>query len=103
MEVRSAHPPPRPHISLQQLVADWKDEAFLSSGDLDLWGMNGPGDVCTANMWDGCRRIGDPVNIVNPVMSGRLRTLPSFAFKYGSSGYLFLIAPCQTQRRAIIL
>nr|ADK77876.1 lipopolysaccharide and beta-1,3-glucan binding protein [Portunus trituberculatus] len=66
-----------------QLMSDWKGEDFLSSGELNLWGMNGRGDVCTANQNYGCDRFGDPVNIINPIMSARLRSLPSFAFRYG--------------------
>ncbi|XP_050690913.1 beta-1,3-glucan-binding protein-like isoform X7 [Eriocheir sinensis] len=66
-----------------QLMSDWKDEEFLSSGELDLWGMNGQGDVCTSNLFDGCKRTGNSVDILPPVFSARLRSLENFAFKYG--------------------
>ncbi|XP_050690921.1 beta-1,3-glucan-binding protein-like [Eriocheir sinensis] len=66
-----------------QLMSDWKDEAFLSSGELNLWGMNGRGDVCTGNSYYGCSRVGTATNLVNPIMSARIRTLSDFAFKYG--------------------
>ncbi|MDK2413416.1 hypothetical protein QHH03_30465, partial [Aphanizomenon sp. 202] len=32
-----------------ELTANWKGDDFLTSGTLDLWGMNGRGDVCTGN------------------------------------------------------
>lgn len=65
------------------LTSEWYDEAFLSSGFLDLWGMNGRGDVCTGNGWYGCERYGTAQNIINPAMSGRLRTQKDFSFTYG--------------------
>ncbi|KAK7067194.1 3-glucan binding protein [Halocaridina rubra] len=65
------------------LMSNWKDEAFLSSGTLSLWGMNGRGDVCTGNSYYGCERVGAGSNLVNPVVSARLRTLSDFAFRYG--------------------
>ncbi|XP_069170701.1 beta-1,3-glucan-binding protein [Procambarus clarkii] len=65
------------------LTSNWQTTDFLSSGDVNLWGMNGRGDVCTGNSYYGCERVGNPVNIINPVISARLRTLENFAFKYG--------------------
>ncbi|XP_042221990.1 beta-1,3-glucan-binding protein-like isoform X1 [Homarus americanus] len=65
------------------LTSEWKSEEFLTSGDLNLWGMNGRGDVCTGNSYYGCNRVGTATNIVNPVTSARLRTLSDFAFRYG--------------------
>ncbi|KAG7168918.1 beta-1-3-glucan-binding protein-like 2 [Homarus americanus] len=62
------------------LTSEWKSEEFLTSGDLNLWGMNGRGDVCTGNSYYGCNRVGTATNIVNPVTSARLRTLSDFAF-----------------------
>lgn len=38
---------------------------------------------CTDASNHGCRRIGTHDNILNPVKSARIRTLNSFAFKYG--------------------
>lgn len=38
---------------------------------------------CTNSLWNGCERQGTRKNIINPIMSARLRTVNSFAFKYG--------------------
>ncbi|XP_042863604.1 beta-1,3-glucan-binding protein isoform X2 [Penaeus japonicus] len=65
------------------LTSNWKGEEFLSSGNLDLWGMNGRGDVCTGNSYYGCSRVGSSSNIINPITSARLRTMSDFAFRYG--------------------
>jgi len=65
------------------LVSEWHTEDFLTSGEINLWGMNGRGDVCTGNSYWGCDRVGNAVNIVNPVQSARLRTMTDFAVKYG--------------------
>ncbi|XP_068233194.1 beta-1,3-glucan-binding protein-like isoform X1 [Palaemon carinicauda] len=65
------------------LMSEWKGEDFLTSGNLNLWGMNGRGDVCTGNAFWGCDRTGTPTNLINPILSARLRTLTDFAFKYG--------------------
>lgn len=54
----------------------------LTKGALDLWGSQ-PGDVCTGNAFWGCRREGNPTNIINPVQSARLRSSRGFSFKYG--------------------
>ncbi|XP_047498880.1 beta-1,3-glucan-binding protein-like [Penaeus chinensis] len=66
-----------------ELVSNWEGEGFLFSGELSLWGMNGRNDVCTSNSYSGCSRIGSANNLVNPVLSARLRTLSDFAFRYG--------------------
>ena len=42
-----------------------------------------PGDVCTANLDYGCRRMGTATNIINPIQSARLRSARGFSFKYG--------------------
>jgi len=65
------------------LVSNWKGEGFISSGHVDLWGAAGRGDVCTGNAYWGCDRQGTGSNLINPIMSARLRTLGSFATKYG--------------------
>jgi len=65
-----------------QLTADWQDEAFLTTGTWDMWGGGRWNDHCTGNSWYGCLRNG-PDGFLNPVMSGRIRTLPFFGFKYG--------------------
>lgn len=66
-----------------QLTSDWAGEPFLTSGVWNVWGSNGRGDVCTSNHNYGCERGGNPSNLLNPIMSARLRTLNDFAFRYG--------------------
>lgn len=65
------------------LVSNWKGDGFVESGELNLWGMNGRGDVCTGNSYYGCARVGSGSTIINPITSARLRTMSDFAFKYG--------------------
>lgn len=48
----------------------------------DLWGGS-PADLCTANSFYGCSRTSDGAHYINPVMSAKLTTVNSFAFKYG--------------------
>ncbi|XP_070492499.1 beta-1,3-glucan-binding protein-like, partial [Chironomus tepperi] len=63
------------------LTADDFGEYFLYTGSLDI---DGPlHERCTNAANSGCRRNGNHENILNPVKSARLRTLNSFAFKYG--------------------
>ncbi|CAG7835655.1 unnamed protein product [Allacma fusca] len=64
------------------LTSDKYGESFLTSGILDLNGAT-PADSCTGAQWSGCRKEGSSVNIINPVMSARIRTVNSFSFKYG--------------------
>ncbi|XP_056629844.1 uncharacterized protein LOC130440605 [Diorhabda sublineata] len=64
------------------LVADEFGNDFLYSGTLDINGGS-PADQCTNPQWYGCSRTGTPTNIVNPIKSARMRTIDSFAFKYG--------------------
>ncbi|KAG5674655.1 hypothetical protein PVAND_004609 [Polypedilum vanderplanki] len=63
------------------LTADDFGEYFLYSGTLDLHGA--PNEWCTNAANSGCIRSGSHENILNPIKSARLRTLNSFAFKYG--------------------
>ena len=63
------------------MTSDWKGDQFVLTGELSLWGSNGRGEVCTGNAFFGCDRTGNGANIVNPVMSARLRTLNNFAFR----------------------
>ena len=58
-------------------------EAQLKTGQLDLWGAS-PADQCTGNAFYGCSRsaLGSG-NYINPITSARLRSVNSFAFKYG--------------------
>jgi hypothetical protein len=64
------------------LTSDKYDEAFLTSGTLDLWGGT-PASVCTANSFYGCLRAGNPSNIINPIQSARLRSVQGFNVRYG--------------------
>jgi beta-glucanase (GH16 family) len=57
-------------------------EEFIYSGTLDIEGGT-PYEYCTNRKWWGCSRTGNQNNIVNPVKSARIRTINSFAFKYG--------------------
>ncbi|XP_035705779.1 beta-1,3-glucan-binding protein isoform X2 [Folsomia candida] len=64
------------------LTADKFGEDFLYEGNLQLGGP-APADQCTNPLWEGCERRGTQKSILNPIMSARLRTVHSFAFKYG--------------------
>jgi hypothetical protein len=58
-------------------------DAGLSSADVNLWGGD-PATFCTDPGFYGCERIGgEGGNIINPIVSARVRTAESFAFKYG--------------------
>lgn len=72
----------RLHI-VPTLVADEFGEQFLRSGTLNVHG-GAPADQCTNPLFWGCERAGNAVNIVNPIKSARIRTVNSFAFKYGT-------------------
>jgi beta-glucanase (GH16 family) len=54
----------------------------MKSGTFSLWGGS-PADLCTSNQFWGCERTAGGTNIINPIMSARLRTVNSFNFKYG--------------------
>jgi beta-glucanase (GH16 family) len=47
----------------------------------DVWGATP--NQCTGNGFYGCSRTSDGVHYINPVMSAKLTTVQSFAFKYG--------------------
>lgn len=65
------------------LAVDYYGEDTLLYGDAGIWG-GAPADLCTSNQFNGCERnAGATGNIINPIMSARLRTVDSFAFKYG--------------------
>ncbi|ODM92568.1 Beta-1,3-glucan-binding protein [Orchesella cincta] len=64
------------------LTADIFGENFLSEGTVHLGGP-APADQCTNSLWDGCMKEASRSNIINPVVSARLRTANAFAFKYG--------------------
>ena len=57
--------------------------AGLSNADINLWGGD-PATGCTDNGFYGCERVGGAGgNIINPIVSARIRTAETFAFKYG--------------------
>lgn len=64
------------------LTTDMYGDGALENARIDLWGGS-DANVCTQNEWYGCERIGNPVNIINPVTSARLRSSRGFSFRYG--------------------
>lgn len=64
------------------LTSDKYGEGFITSGTLNLWGST-PASLCTGHAYWGCERVGNPVNVVNPVQSARLRSTHSFDVRYG--------------------
>lgn len=54
----------------------------LDKVNLEIWGSS-PADVCTGNQFWGCKREGQPGQIVNPIQSARLRSSRGFNFRYG--------------------
>lgn len=50
--------------------------------DVNLWGGD-PASACTDNGFYGCERSTQGGDIVNPVISARVRTAETFAFTYG--------------------
>ncbi|KAF4525487.1 hypothetical protein B566_EDAN002345 [Ephemera danica] len=65
------------------LTEDQYGLPYLSSGTISLWG-GAPADQCTNPSFWGCERTGNPVNILNPTKSARIRTVNSFSFMYGT-------------------
>jgi len=64
------------------LTQDAIGDAALHGGDVNIWGSN-PADSCTSNAFYGCERNAAYGNIINPVMSARVRSVNSFGFTYG--------------------
>ncbi|XP_053672077.1 uncharacterized protein LOC128722392 [Anopheles nili] len=64
------------------LTVDEYGEAFLRSGVLNIHGSS-PAEQCTKHAPDGCVRTGTHGQVLNPVKSASIRTVDSFAFKYG--------------------
>jgi beta-glucanase (GH16 family) len=64
------------------LLSDRTGEGFLTSGVLNIHGGS-PADQCSNPAFYGCERGGSPSNIINPIISARLRSINSFSFKYG--------------------
>lgn len=65
-----------------RLTNDTITTAGLATADVNLWGGD-PATTCTDNFEYGCERAGGGGNIVNPVMSAKVRTAETFAFTYG--------------------
>lgn len=66
-----------------QLTVNAIGAAGLAGADVNLWGGD-PATACTDNGFFGCERTGGGGgNIINPVLSARVRTAETFAFKYG--------------------
>jgi hypothetical protein len=64
------------------LTNDRFGDNFVETGTLSLLGGS-PADECTNPSFYGCERAGGGGNVINPVMSARLRTVHSFTFRYG--------------------
>ncbi|XP_049532271.1 beta-1,3-glucan-binding protein-like [Anopheles darlingi] len=64
------------------LTVDEFGEPFLRSGVLNVHGGS-PADQCTKQSPDGCERHGTHGQTLNPVKSASIRTVDSFAFRYG--------------------
>ncbi|XP_055607120.1 beta-1,3-glucan-binding protein-like [Uranotaenia lowii] len=64
------------------LTVDEYGEAFMRSGVLSLHGSS-QADHCTRQRFFGCERTGSHEQVLNPVKSASLRTVESFAFRYG--------------------
>ncbi|XP_069166427.1 beta-1,3-glucan-binding protein [Procambarus clarkii] len=60
-----------------ELTSNSFNEHFLFNNELNL------GSACTDNRDFGCVRRGTSEQIINPIMSAKLTTQPSFAFRYG--------------------
>lgn len=62
---------------------DYLGTAGLQTADLNIWGST-PADMCTSNAFYGCERnAAASGNVNNPIRSARIRTVNSFATKYG--------------------
>ncbi|KAK7088454.1 beta-1,3-glucan-binding protein-like [Littorina saxatilis] len=64
------------------LTSDHYGVEYLEHGALNLWGSSAA-DVCTSNMDWGCKREGQPGQVINPIQSARLRSSRGFNFRYG--------------------
>jgi len=64
------------------LTNDMYGDNFVETGTLSLLGGS-PAEECTNPAFYGCERSGAGGNVINPVMSARLRTVNSFWFTYG--------------------
>ena len=65
------------------LTSDKIGEQGVRAGvTYELWGGS-PADQCTGNNFYGCSRTSDGNHYINPIMSGKLTTVNSFALQYG--------------------
>ncbi|GAB0087811.1 beta-1,3-glucan-binding protein [Sergentomyia squamirostris] len=64
------------------LTNDTIGNPTLTSGVLNIHG-GAPADQCTNPSFWGCERTGSANNVLNPIKSARVRTVNSFAFRYG--------------------
>lgn len=65
------------------LTSESMGEDAMRTGSSAIWG-GAPADLCTSNAFYGCERsAGASGNVINPVMSARMRSVNSFNFKYG--------------------
>jgi len=68
----------KPTLTIDQFT----EPGFLESARWDLWGGS-PEGTCTGNFQWGCEQWGNPVNILPPIQSARIRSGNRFMFKYG--------------------
>jgi len=69
----------RPRLTAEAIGEDQLHNGYT----LDLWGSS-PANLCTGNAFYGCTRTaGAGGNILNPIMSARIRTVNSLNLKYG--------------------
>lgn len=66
-------------VELQPISELWNSENRLDSRYHYLFFCT----RCTNPSFWGCERTGTPTNVINPIRSARVRTVNSFAFRYG--------------------
>lgn len=60
-------------------TSDIFGEEFLTSGQVTI-----PEDKCTQSDFFGCERQGSSDHIINPIRSGKISSIDSFSFKFGT-------------------
>jgi hypothetical protein len=55
----------------------------VNGGTIDLSGDRNSKSSCTDSSFYGCSRSSNGANIINPIQSAAIKTINSFAFKYG--------------------
>jgi len=72
------------HIKATLLSDRIGQEGVTRDGSrMEIWGGS-PVDQCTGNNFYGCERVAGYGNILNPIQSGKISTVSSFSFKYGT-------------------